>query len=97
MSGETLTIHNIDPELLDVQRRLLVRLIWKDASSPLWGLVEMLDQWSDKRFPDRIYVCTRCGSDACDGDSGRFIIPVSNKAFPHAWEQEPCDTRKKSN
>lgn len=87
----TLVIDNIDPEMLDAQRRALVRLIWDDPDSVLWGLVNMLDVWSDKQFPDRIYICTRCKSVECDGDGGRFIVPVNESNYPLASETKPCE------
>jgi hypothetical protein len=47
----TVLFRNVDPELLNKQRLELVNLIWDDSDSPLWGLVEMLDEWYDRTNP----------------------------------------------
>lgn len=47
----TVLFRNVDPELLNKQRLELINLIWNDLDSPLWGLVEMLDEWYDRTNP----------------------------------------------
>ena len=42
---------NVDPEMLNAQRILLVEMLWNDEDSILWGLVNMLDSWYDETFP----------------------------------------------
>ena len=47
----TLTIPDVDFDLLEAQRLALVAAVWEldeDKASPLDGLVNLLDTWSDK-------------------------------------------------
>ena len=42
---------NIDTDMLNEQRMLLIDRIWDDEDTPLWGLVNMLDDWYDNTYP----------------------------------------------
>ena len=42
---------SIDQDLLNLQRLELINLIWDIPDSPLWGLVNMLDDWYDRTYP----------------------------------------------
>ncbi len=44
----TIVFDNIDQQLLNMQRVELIKLIWDNPESPLWGLVNMLDDWFDR-------------------------------------------------
>jgi hypothetical protein len=37
-------VTNIDYELLAEQREVLLNSIWQDEQSPLWGVVDLLDE-----------------------------------------------------
>lgn len=41
-------LENVDFDLLNKQRLMLVELIWEDKGSDLWGLVSMLDDICDR-------------------------------------------------
>lgn len=45
MSNKTITFDNVDVEMLDAQREMLVEKLLDDQDSILWGLVEMLDKY----------------------------------------------------
>ena len=53
MHAATITLHNVDTELLEKQRMKLVELLFnKDSMTPehmeaLQGVIHMLDDWSD--------------------------------------------------
>ena len=36
-------VNNVDSALLNEQRKSLVKLIWEDGDTELWGLVNLLD------------------------------------------------------
>ena len=40
-------VTNIDYELLAEQREVLLNSIWQDEQSPLWGVVDLLDELID--------------------------------------------------
>ena len=40
-------VTNIDYELLAEQREVLLNSIWQDEQSPLWGVVDLLDEFID--------------------------------------------------
>ena len=50
---DTIFFDSIDQELLNLQRLELINLIWDIPDSPLWGLVNMLDDWYDRTYPIR--------------------------------------------
>ena len=45
MSNKTITFDNVDVEMLNEQREMLVEKLLDDQDSILWGLVEMLDKY----------------------------------------------------
>ena len=45
---DTISFDRVDQDLLNVQRVELIKLIWDIPDSPLWGLVNMLDDWFDR-------------------------------------------------
>lgn len=57
--NETIILHNVNPYLLDHQRRTLEALLSttilpKTTIYTLTGLLNMLDNWSDMRYFDQI-------------------------------------------
>jgi len=53
--GETVTLYNVDTELLEKQRMKLVELLFKgsmtlDQMEALEGVIHMLDEWSDRYY-----------------------------------------------
>ena len=78
---DTAMFDGIDIELLEQQRLELVRVIWDQPDSILWGLVNMLDAWADDRFPGTVYICRECMSAECGAENGRLLVRISRKQY----------------